>query len=256
VILLADRKQRRKVVIAGNYVRSIQYSLSHEREAQKERLPKTQISSVAQEAMNLKHSWQKLKAVIAANFGPKDLVVTLTYRDERLPKRRKDAENQLKYFIRRLRSERRTAGQELPYLYVTEMGHSSGRLHHHLITTSTGNDFDMIRKLWARNGSDVDIEFIAAKGYDGWARYLSKEPRENGRHYVGERMWRSSLGLKKPHIYTGWVSARDQFHDLPPDSFVLDNLSRNNGYGEFHFLEALLPEGTIEEDLALISALR
>lgn len=86
--------------------------------------------------------------------------------------------------------------------------------------------------------------------------YLTKEPRENGRRYVGERMWRSSLGLHKPHIYTGWVSARNQMDELPPGSNILDNLSRNNGYGEFQFLEAILPPDTNEESLALISDLR
>ena len=255
-MLLADRKQRRKVVIAGNYVRSIQYSLSHEREAQKERLPKTQISSPAQEAMNLKHSWQKLKALMAANFGPNDLVVTLTYSNERLPRLRSEAEKRLKLFIRRLRAARRESGIETPYLYVTEMGHSSGRLHHHMIVTAVGDDFNLIRELWARNGTDVDIQYIRTKGYDGWSRYLTKEPRDNGRRYVGERMWRGSIGLKKPHVYSGWVSPRNHMGDLPPGSEIIDSQSRNNGYGEFSFIEALLPEGVTEEDLALISDLR
>lgn len=253
---LTAKKQRRKVIVAGQYIRSIQYSMTSEPDVQRSRAPKTQISSVAQEAMNLKHSYQKFKAVLAANFRPHDLVITLTYRPERLPKLRKDAENQLKYFIRRLRPERKAAGFDFPYVYVTEHIHDDGRMHHHLITTATGDDYKTIRRLWERNGSSVDIETISSKGYAGWALYLTKEPRENGRRYVGERMWRSSLGLHKPHIYTGWVSARNQMDELPPGSNILDNLSRNNGYGEFQFLEAILPPDTNEESLALISDLR
>ena len=229
--------------------------MNSEPDVRRTRLPKTQISSVAQEAMNLKHSWQKLKAVIAANFSAMDIVVTLTYRDECLPKTRKDAEKHLKLFIRKLRALRRTTGAELPYLYVTEMGHSSGRLHHHLITTNTGNDLTDIRKLWNRYGDNIDVSYIYSKGYDGWARYLSKEPREVGRHYVGERMWRSSLGLKKPNTYCGWVDNPLTIDDLPPGTYILDRQTRNNGYGEFTFIEAILPPEATEQSLALISDL-
>lgn len=252
---MATKRQRRKVIVAGRYVRSIQYSMTSDPDVRRTRAPKTQISSVAQEAMNLQHSWQKLKAVIAANFGTDDLVVTLTYRDSDLPKLRNAAENRLKLFIRKLRAERRANGHELPYLYVTEMGHSSGRLHHHMIISSTGQDYEMIRKLWRRNGDDVDIAPIWTKGYDGWARYLSKEPREFGRRYVGERMWRSSKGLAKPQVFTGWVSATAAL-DAPPGSFVIDRQARANGYGEFAFVECILSPETTADSLALISDLR
>ncbi|MBE6984321.1 MAG: hypothetical protein E7434_01670 [Ruminococcaceae bacterium] len=252
---MAAKKQRRKVIIAGRYMRSIQYALTTDPDVRRTRAPKTQISSVAQEAMNLKHSWQKLKAVIAANFAMNDLVVTLTYRDDALPKLRKDAENRLKLFVRKLRAERRTMDLEMPYIYVTESGHSSGRLHHHIIITATGHDYDMIRRLWAKNGDDVEFSPIWTKGYDGWAQYLSKEPRENGRRYVGERMWRSSKGLVKPQVFTGWVYASDSLV-APPGAFVIDQQSRVNGYGEFTFIECMLPTNTTADSLALISDLR
>ncbi len=251
---LSSRKQRRKVVTAGRYIRAIQYSLNCEPDVRRTRLPKTQISSVAQEAMNLKHSWQKLKALIASNFSNSDLVVTLTYSDKALPRTKRDAEKHLKAFIRKFRTARRSVGSELPYLYVTEMGHSSGRLHHHMITTSTGNDLETIRSLW-KHGDEIDISYIGVKGYDGWARYLSKEPRELGRHYVGERMWRASKGLLKPNVYYGWVNDPLTINDLPPGSFVIDRQSRNNGYGEFTYIEAMLPSGTSEDGLSLISDL-
>ena len=206
--------------------------------------------------MNLKHSWQKLKAVIAANFSPSDLVVTLTYSDEVLPKNRKDAEKRLKAFIRRLRAERRSCGRELPYLYVTEMGHSSGRLHHHMILEGADGDLELIKRLWTKNGTNVDLRYIKDKGFDGWARYLSKEPLEMGRRYVGERMWRSSLGLNKPIVHAGWVSGSLDISDFPPGSFIIDHQTRNNGYGEFTYIEVILPTGTSEDSLALISDLR
>lgn len=241
---MAQRKQRRKVITAGRYCRAIQYTMIPEPDVRRTRAPKTLISSCAQEALNLRHSWQKLKAAIAANFSPSDLVVTLSYCDESLPPTRKDAESRLKLFIRHLRAARRENGNELKYMYVTESGHSSGRLHHHIIINSTGNDFSMIRRLWAKNGTSIDFSPIASKGFAGWAEYLTKEPREHGRRYVGERMWRSSRGLIKPTVDAGWVDANSPL-EPPPGAFILDRQSRSNGYGSFEYLEYLLPDKLI-----------
>lgn len=241
-------------MVAGRYVRSIQYTLNCDPDVRRSRAPKTEISSVAQEAMNLKHSWQKLKAVLAANFSDTDLVVTLTYDDAHLPSRRADAEKRLKAFIRALRSVRRSAGQELRYVYVTELGHSSGRLHHHIVTNNTGQDYQTIRDLWQRNGDNIDFSFIWKKGYDGWARYLSKEPRDVGRHYVGERMWRASVGLTKPRTFAGWVDASEAL-EIPAGAREIDKQERHNGYGSYTFIEFMLPAGTTEYSPAVISDL-
>ena len=241
---MAQRKQRRKVITAGRYCRAIQYTMIPDPDVRRTRAPKALISSCAQEALNLRHSWQKLKAAIAANFIPSDLVVTLSYRDADLPPTRKDAENRLKLFIRRLRAVRREMGKDLKYMYVTECGHSSGRLHHHIIINATGTDYTTIRELWARNGDSIDFAPLSAKGFDGWAEYLTKEPRETGRRRVGERMWRSSRGLVKPTVDAAWVDANVPL-EPPPGAFVLDRQSRHNGYGSFDYLEYLLPNNQI-----------
>lgn len=249
------KKQRRKVVIAGQYLRSIQYSMHTDPDVHRTRQAKTRLSSIAREAMNLRYSRQKLKAVIAANFGIDDIVVTLTYSDEASPKNRGDAEKRLKAFIRRFRAERKAAGLTLPYIYVTEMGHSSGRIHHHFITSSTGDDYKQIRRLWLKNGSDVDISSIGEAGYDRWAEYLAKEPREYGRRYVGERMWRSSLGLNKPITYAGWVEKGARLDDLPDGTVFLGSRHDSNWYGSFDYVEAILPPSIDVSAIALISGL-
>ena len=241
---MRSAKERRKIIVAGRFVRSIQYALNTDPEIRRTRAPKAEISSVAQEAMNLKHSWQKLKAAIAANFEETDIVVTLTYSDAALPTRRTDAEKKLKAFVRRLRAARK--GAPLRYIYVTERGHSSGRLHHHIIINRVdGEDYRLIRELWARNGDNIDVSFIWRKGYDGWARYLSKEPRDQGRHYVGERMWRSSIGLAKPMIFTGWVPAGSPL-EAPPNAKEIDLQRRQNGYGSYTYLEYIMPKKSKE----------
>ena len=235
-------KQRRKIVTAGRYCRAVQYTMITDIEAQRSRAPKELVSSCAREAINLHQSFQKLKAAIAANFDTSDLVVTLTYSDACLPPGRDAAEKILKRFIRQLRAERRAAGADLRYIYVSELGHSRGRPHHHIILNATGTDYDTLRRLW-QYGDQIDIRRIADKGFDGWARYLSKEPREHGRRRVGERMWRNSRTLVKPIVDAGWVDAGDDL-TAPPGAYILDRQERVNCYGRFAYLEYLLPAKT------------
>lgn len=225
------------MIVAGRYVLVVQYTMCYDPDARKNRAPKELVSSCAREIINLRHSWEKLKMLLAANFDWSDLVVTLTYSDDALPRTRDDAEKNLKLFIRHLRAERRQAGQTLKYLYVTERGHTFGRHHHHIVTNATGADYQIIRSLWPY-GDNIDFARISDKGYDGWARYLSKEPREQGRRYVGERMWRQSLGLKKPIVQSGWVDAGAPL-PVPPGAFVVDRQSRVNGFGTFDYVEYL-----------------
>ena len=92
-------------------------------------------------------------------------------------------------------------------------------------------------------GDQIDIRRIADKGFDGWARYLSKEPREHGRRRVGERMWRNSRNLVKPIVDAGWVDAGDDL-TAPPGAYILDRQERVNCYGRFAYLEYLLPAKT------------
>lgn len=250
---MAQKKQRRKVIQAGQYVRAIQYTMNCDPDLRRSRAPKETISSCAREALNLQHSWQKLKATLAANFTMSDLVVTLTYSDTSLPPLRRDAENHLKLFIRYLRAARRADGQELKYVYVTESGHSHGRLHHHLVINSSGKDYEIIRALW-KWGDNIDFRHVWTKGYDGWSRYLAKEPREYGRRYVGERMWRSSRGLAKPQVISGWVQAGEELR-APPEAHIIDRQQRVNGYGEFTYLEYTLPPPKIKQGPTFISDL-
>lgn len=102
-------------------------------------------------------------------------------------------------------------------------------------------DFKMIRELWAKNGDDVDFEQFGADGAERWAKYLTKEPREKGRRYVGDRTWRCSRGMKRPEAYSVYVDEGDSL--LPPaGAFVTDKTECVNSYGHFCHMMALLPE--------------
>lgn len=237
-------KERRKTIRAGKLWMAVQYTAIRGGNQTARREARAQISSPARESLNAKLSWQRLMLVLAANFSSTDLVVGLTYRDKDLPVRREDADRRLDNFIRALRKTRTAAGQPLVYVRVTEGYHSGGRLHHHLIVNATGDDYVTIRKLWQKNGDNVDFEPFGADGAERWDKYLTKEPREKGRRYVGDRTWRASIHMKKPEVTTEFVDADDVLQP-PNGAFVVDKTQCENCYGRFCHVMAMLPESEI-----------
>lgn len=237
-------KMRRKIIRAGNLWMAVQYTAIHGQNQQARREMRAQISTPAREALNARTSWQKLMLILAANFRKDDLVVTLTYRDEDLPKTREQADRNLGNFIRYLRQQRRLRDPDpgTVYVRVTEGYHTGGRLHHHLILNSTGEDFAMIRKIWKKyGGDDVDFEQFGWDGAERWAKYLTKEPREKGRRHVGDRSWRASRGMKKPVSSFEFVSENDDLTP-PKGAFILDRTECQNCFGRFCHVMAQIPE--------------
>lgn len=223
---------------------AVQYTAIHAGNQTARREAKCQISSPAREALNAKRSWQKLMLTLAANFAPEDLLVGLDYRDECLPKRREDADKNLSNFIRALRKYRKEKGLPLVYVRVTEGYHSGGRLHHHIIINSTGDDYPIIKSLWEKYADTVDFEPFGEDGAERWAKYLTKEPRIKGRRYVGDRTWRTSQHMKKPDVTSILVDAEDDLQP-PPGACVTDKATVQNCYGRFHYIMAQLSETTL-----------
>lgn len=237
-------KERRKVIHAGKLWMAVQYTAIHTKNVTSRREAKCQISGPARESLNAKLSWQKLMLALAANFQATDLVVTLSYRDECLPHRREEADRLLSNFIRALRKHRRQKEEPFVYVRVTEGYHSGGRLHHHLIINATGSDYGIIRQLWAKNGDNIDFEAFALDGAERWAKYLTKEPREKGRRYVGDRTWRTSQHMRKPDVTSILVDEGDDLR-APPGAYVTDKTTVQNCYGRFDYIMAQLPETTL-----------
>ena len=242
-------KEKRKVIQAGRLWMAVQYTAIHTQNQTARREARSMISTPAREALNAKTSWQKLMLVLAANFKSTDLVVTLTYRDEDLPLTREAADKRLSNFIRAFRTARKSHSppDTVIYVRVTEGYHSDGRLHHHLIVNATGDDFNLIRQLWAKNGDDIDFEQFGHDGAERWAKYLTKEPRTKGRRYVGDRTWRCSRGMKRPDPSFEYVEKGDNL-TAPPGAFVTDKAECTNSYGHFCYMMALLPEEKLNSE--------
>lgn len=242
-------KERLKIIQAGRLWMAVQYTAIRGPDPGHRREAKSIISTPARESLNAKYSWQKLMLLLAANFKTRDLVVTLTYRDENLPVHREAAMKRIKAFIRVLRQSRREDGRELKYVYTTEGYHSGGRLHHHLIVNATGRDFEEIRRLWKVNGDDVDFEPFGWDGPERWGKYLTKEPRVQGRRHVGDRSWSASRNLQRWKPRTEFVPAGEPLVP-PPGATVVDMAQCDNCYGRFCYMMAYLPEDTTENEFS------
>lgn len=237
-------KNRIKTVRAGRLVYSVCYSQAIGSDTPTVRAAKNKVSSEARQRLNFRAAWQKLELLLAANFGPDDLFVTLTYDEAHLPDDRAAALNYFKKYIGRLRTACRRAGADLRYVYnVEEMPDApdgAQRLHHHMVVSRT--DAETLRSLWA--AGDVQIEPLLdgpTDSYEARARYIVKErhPGAVGRR-VGLRAWSGSRNLKKPEAESDLVPDSVTIA-APPGAFVLDRRDEGNCYGVYSYIKYLLP---------------
>ncbi|MBC5736091.1 rolling circle replication-associated protein [Lawsonibacter faecis] len=240
------------MITAGRLVIGVSYTVAALQDSPKARADKTQMSSAAQELINLRYSWQKCEVLLAANFTGKDLFVTLTYDEANLPPTRAAAVERMKKFIAKLRSARKLRGEPTKYIYVTEqLSSEGGRLHHHMVLNGTGDDYDTIRSLW--EWGEVEIKPLEVggndDGYEVVAKYLTKEPRECGKADVGARTWTPSLGLIRPKPEVSNMADNETI-TAPPGAYILcAPAPSRNEFGEFVYIKYLLP--LIKEEQSL-----
>lgn len=215
-----------------------------------------QVSSAAQQFMNLKNSWRELELYLAENFKSGALVIALTYDDAHLPETKPAADALWSKFVRKLRATRRARGEELKYIYATECQHGRAddeyfgsdsswedrRMHHHAIINGTGRDFEEIRSLW-EYGDHIRIEPLDIHFLIELAKYLTKEAREFGRAKVGERTWKGSRNLRKYKVE--YDDVRDSMTLVAPPGavdFTRTEGANPEGYGEMVCTRYLLLE--------------
>lgn len=233
-------KEKLKILQAGNLWYAIQYTSLRGGVSKENRRMKAEISSRVREALNFRASYQKLWLILEATFDKeRDLFVSFTYRDDTRPVRKEDADRKFKYFLRALREHRRELGFDTVDVWTTEGYHSDGKLHHHLFINGTGQDYDIILKLWKKYGDQVEILPYGCKSSLEHAKYITKEPREKGRRHVGDRTWRASKNVKRPVPVYEDVTAGTTL-TAPPGAFVVSSDRKDNVYGRYQYIEARL----------------
>ncbi len=228
---------RKKIIVAGSLVKECVYSCPAGREDARIRAEKRKISSAAQQRINARYSWQKLELMLAANFVPGDLVVTLTFDDQHLPETRAAASAMLKKFRADLSRLRKAAGEQLVMIWTTENKSGSGRWHHHCVINATsGSDFVDILTCWP-HGSDIEIrrmEIGGRKSYESLARYFCKESRER----AGLRSWSYTRSCRHPEIETFPVPDDTEVR-APEDATVLEQSSDRTMFGQYAYIKYL-----------------
>lgn len=187
---------REKKIYSGKMLEVEIYPISQKQKKQprakkiKETLPK-------QKKLNDKNAKKHLIRLINTNFTDEDLAVHLTYKEEELPQSEEEARKDVANYLRRVKHYRKKNGLEhLKYIAVIEYKEKEEgknvRLHHHIVM-SGGVDRDKVEELWGKGRANADRLKADEFGYEGLARYISKDPR-------GSKRWTQSKNLKQPTI--------------------------------------------------------
>ena len=226
----------KKITVAGMLVQEIVYSRPAGREAAAVRQAKRKVSTEAQMRMNAKYSWQKLELMLAANFLPRDLIVTLTFDEEHLPETRQQVNARLKKFRAELGKIRQRHRKDLRMIWTIEHRSGEGRWHVHAVINATGDDFSEILSCWPY-GHDIEIrrlELNRQKNYESQAKYMCKEARE----HAGLRSWSYTRSCRHPETESFPVPD-DTDVSAPKEATVLTDASMRTEFGEFHFIKYL-----------------
>lgn len=225
--------KRYKKIEAGPLVKEVLYSCPEPRDMPRARAEKSKLTTAARKAMNLRSSAANLELLIACNFGPRDLFVTATFRDEALPADRGATMKIVQKFFDTIRKARRLQQSVLKYIYAVEQG--GGRWHVHFLINAVGQDFEQIRSLWTW-GDQVDFVYVGDRDYGTLAGYMLKEPRPNGK-----KGWAGSSNLARPVVQTYWVKDASFTLQFPHECQELESEGKRNIYGEFTFIKYLRP---------------
>lgn len=187
---------REKRIYSGNILEVEIYPISKIERKQK-RKEKKKESVKTQKNLNDKNAKKHLIRLFNTNFTDKDLHVTLTYDEKNLPSSEEEARKDVTNFIRRLKTYRKREGlEELKYISVIEYKEQKEdkkaiRMHHHIAIS--GMDRDAVEAIWKKGRANADRLKADEFGYEGLARYISKDPK-------GNKRWTQSRNLKQPII--------------------------------------------------------
>ena len=163
---------------------------------------------------------------INANFKPKDLFLTLTYRrgskitpEEAQKHREKFLRNLRRYFFRQ--------GEEMHYIGTIGVG-ERGAIHHHIIIDSM--DPRELQQFWPYGR--VDCQPLHEDGeYSKLAAYICHQNREYKGQKIGGKRWYCSKNLIKPQAFVEEVSAKEwREPPQPVKGYIIDPDSIEAGY--------------------------
>lgn len=152
-------------------------------------------TSPAQRGLNERRARDYFDKLAKCNFGRGDFFVTLTYGEEVLPGSVRDAEQDVRNYVRRLKTLAKKVRGRVEYLAVVEQGAKGGWHHHLLVKRGCGLTREELEGTWKKGWSDCKyVVDNREKNLERLTRYMTKGMN-------GTRRWMSSRGLVKPLVY-------------------------------------------------------
>lgn len=182
---------REKKIYSGKIKEVEIYPISIQ-ERKQPRGKKVKESLNKQKNLNDKNAKKHIIRLLNTNFTNDDLALHLTYTDKELPIDEKEARRDITNYIRRIKHYRKKKGlPPLKYVAVIEYGKERKRIHHHIVIS--GMDRDVVEQLWGKGRANADRLEEDESGFEGLARYITKDPK-------GNKRWVQSKNLKQPIV--------------------------------------------------------
>lgn len=173
-------KCKRKTVKSGPILECEIYPIWDAAKCKRRKVDKSfvNVSKEAQDKRNERMRMKKVNRQIDTNFTEKDIWLTLTYTDDKLPEDLGQAKKDMRNYVRRLQRKVKANGwDELKYIYVTEYIGEDGesiRVHHHMICNFP--DRNLAESLWNGGGRTQSKRLQPDDlGLEGLARYITKQ---------------------------------------------------------------------------------
>ena len=177
---------RERVHVCGEYMDAEIYPVF---QAPGKRRKKCRPTKEVQAKINQRNAERRLVRLVHANFTEEDLALALSYDRAHMPADEIAAKKIMQRFLRQLRQEYRKLGLELKYIWTSETGKTTGRIHHHLIL-SGGMDRDRLEELWGRGWANSKRLQFGDDGVTGLARYMVKTQLDYRRYSCSRNLVR------------------------------------------------------------------
>ena len=160
-----------------------------------------------QKHLNDKRAKRFFVRLCECNFGRDDWFLTLTYEDDLGDIKR--AEQDVRNFVRRLKTRAKKAGGRVEFVNVIERS-AKGRIHHHMLVKKSCNlSREEVESCWQLGWAECKPVFESRKrNLDRLAKYMTKNMQ-------GTRRWTGSRGLARPMVYVSDTAiSRKRYQEL------------------------------------------
>lgn len=211
-----------RVTKAGKTVEVERFYTSRYKKQGIKRGDKVKPTNEAQKKVNTRKAERILRLILAENYQDGDLHIDFGYIRQKgeayrtKEEMRKDAN----VFLRELRKIYKTAGTELKYVHVMEIGDKGSR-HHHLVINQPGIDTRLIQAAWKKayqENSKIHFHPLDTNGdYSRLAAYLIKytDKTVGTENALQGKRWNCSKNLRRPEPEYRIIKDRNQYYTEP-----------------------------------------